>query len=455
MPPVDGLPPLPPYENWVELTNGIGVPRYTLGGAGIQALSDNYIVMRYRALNPLANPADTNWSAWTDPQLAEGWIKRVLAGINPIDQRTTDLFNNQVNTTVSIIAQAGPRWEGDIALNLDTINNYGLIEIYETVLKRGESLSVDAGINYGPANDALLLVAGYLSDLYTYLGNEAGPIRSIPLSASAARTITSAASPPLSLFSRARWVPCLEENLDLLRGRDDSLLPGVTTPPVYNRLYWNFTQGVIAGEVLYLLNYDIQDENGDGVIDASDAAIDYPQGHGDAYGHYLTALTGYYSLLMNPNFDWVPTAEAVSVLGLPVSVNYQHERKFAAAAGALAQAGEQIFDLTWRQHYQPGGMAAGWEAFSTNRVNLHALIAMPARTEYVPEYWGMDHWAACAGQGAYINWIVGERYPAPRSNPDPTHSGIQKVDWTTVPEGRHCRRRRQRCKPTWTTRRAA
>ena len=45
-------------------------------------------------------------------------------------------------------AKAGPRWEGDVALNLSTINNFGLIEIYETILRRGRSLSIDAGINY-------------------------------------------------------------------------------------------------------------------------------------------------------------------------------------------------------------------------------------------------------------------------------------------------------------------
>jgi hypothetical protein len=432
-PPVEGLPPLPPYEDWTTLTNGIGVPRYTLGGAGIQALSDNYIVMRYRSVNLEANPALTNWSAWTAPQLAEGWIKRVLAGINPIDQRATDLFNNQVNTTVSIIAQAGPRWEGDIALNLDTINNYGLIEIYETVLKRGESLSINSGINYGPANDALLLAAGYLSDLYTYLGNEAWA-NSLNPTIGVSSKDNSFGSVATSLFVFENEVgSLLEQNLDLLRGRDDTLLPGVTTAPVYNRLYWNFTQGIIAGEVLYLLNYDIQDENGDGTIDAADAAIDYPQGHGDAYGHYLTALTGYYSLLMNPNFDWVPSAEAVSVLGLPVSVNYQNERKFAAAAGALARAGEQIFGLTWREDYQPGGTAAGWAAFSTNQVNLQRSYSNGGTTEYVTKYWGLDHWASRVGQGAYVNWVVGNAI-LPPVDPDPTHEGIQKVDRTTVPE---------------------
>jgi hypothetical protein len=60
-----------------------------------------------------------------------------------------------------------------VALNLDTINNYGLIEIYETVLRRGRSLSIESGFNYGPANDALLLAAGYLNDLYMMYGNEA------------------------------------------------------------------------------------------------------------------------------------------------------------------------------------------------------------------------------------------------------------------------------------------
>lgn len=432
-PPVDGLPPLPPYESWPVLTNGIGIPRYTLGGAGIQALSDNYLVMRYRSVNPLANPADTNWSAWTSPQLAEGWIKRVLAGINPINQRTTDLFNNQVNTTVSIIAQAGHRWEGDIALNLDTINNYGLIEIYETVLRRGESLSINSGINYGPANDALLLAQGYLNDLYMFLGNEAWANAANPtIGVSSKDNAYGSIATALYVF-QGEVSSLLEQNLDLLRGRDDVLLPGVTIPPVYNRLVWNYTQGINAGEVLYLLNYDITDQNGDGVINAADAAILYPQGHGDAYGHYLTALTGYYSLLMNPSFDWVPSIEAVLVLGEPVSINYQNERKFATAAAAVARTGQQIFDLTWRQDYQPGGTGGGWDYFSQTRVNPQRAYSNAGVTNYVTRYWGMDHWAARVEQGAYLNWVVGNAI-LPPVDPDPSHEGIQKVDRTTVPE---------------------
>ena len=44
-------------------------------------------------------------------------------------------------------------------MNLENINNYGLIEIYETILRRGKGMSIESGINFGPANDALLLSA--------------------------------------------------------------------------------------------------------------------------------------------------------------------------------------------------------------------------------------------------------------------------------------------------------
>lgn len=430
-PPVDGLPPQPPYENWITLTNNIGVPRYTLGGAGIQTLVDNYIVMRYRCVNPTASPAITNWSAWTTPQLAEGWIKRVLAGINPFNQRVTDLFNNTIATDATIIQQAGHRWEGDVALNLDTINNFGLIEIYETVLRRGENLSINDNINFGPANDALLLAAGYLSDLYLNLGNEAFADAADPtIGIGTANATLGSVATALYAF-KGQEPSLLEENLALLRGRDDSLQPGVSLNPVYNRLYWNYTRGIDAGEIVYALNYNILDQNQDGVVNALDAAMLYPQGHGDAYGHYLTALTGYYQLLMNPNFDWVPRIEAVTVLGAVVSVDYQDERKFASAAAAVARTGQQIFDLTWRENYLPGNN--GWSSFTDGRVNALRRYSNGGATNYVTRYWGLDHWACRTGQGDYVNWVVGNAL-LPAVDPDPTHQGIQKVDRTTVPE---------------------
>lgn len=424
-PPVDGLPLKVNAENpamtgWNSLANALDLPRYTLGGAGIQVLVDNYITLRYRPKNPV-HPLFDQWSAWTVPALAEGWIKRVLAGINPFSQRVTDLFNNTVNTDASILSQAGKRWEGDVALNLESINNYGLIEIYETVLRRGKSLSIDAGINFGPANDALLLAAGYLNDLYMMHGNEAYADAANPTIGIGTKDRTYGEVATALFAFKGQVATLLEEELTLLRGRDEFLQPGTGLTPVYNRLVWNYTRGIDAGEVIYALNYNILDQNNDGKSDAADAAKLYPQGHGDAYGHYLTAMKGYYSLVMDTDFDWVPRIEAVNILGKPVSVDYQDERKFAAAAAAVARTGRQIFDLTWRADYK-SGTGNGWEHHTATR-------ASATRTRY----WGMDHWAARTGQGAYLNWIVGNAI-LPDVDPDPTHEGIQKVDRTTVPE---------------------
>lgn len=391
-------------------------------GADVRALSDNYLIARYRATNATHASFAKGFSRWTEPQLAEGWIKRVLAGINPFNQRVTDLFNNSVNTDVSILTQAGQRWEGDVALNLESINNYGLIEIYETVLRRGRNISIDAGINYGPANDALLLAASYLNDLYMMLGNEAWADASNPTIGVGTKENDVATA----LFAfRGQMATLLEEELALLRGRDDFLQPGVQARPVYNRMFWNYTRGIDAGEVIYALNCNIKPLAGSSTIDAAAAAKMYPQGHGDAYGHYLTAVKQFTELFISPNFDWVPHSEAVTVLGQPVQVNYQNERKFAAAASSLARAGSQVLDLTWRKDYTPGG-DVGWESLSQTATNT---------TRQVPttRHWGVDQWASRSMQAAYYNWAIGNSI-LPAVDPDPTHEGIQKVDRTTVPE---------------------
>ena len=438
-PPVDGKPlDVAPVNStmsgWNALVLGVDQPRHTLGGNGIQVLVDNYITLRYRPKST-SHPLYNVWSDWTPPQLAEGWIKRVLAGINPFNQRVTDLFGNSVNTDASILTQAGRRSEGDIALNLDTINSYGLIEIYETVLRRGKGLSIDSGINFGPANDALLLAVGYINDLYMMLGNEAWADAANPTIGIGTKDKTYG-DVATALFSFKGQLPSLlEEELALLRGRDDFLQPGVVTTPVYNRLFWNYTRGIDAGEVIYALNYNIVENpgsGGNGVVDAADAAKLFPQGHGDAYGHYLTALKGYLQLLMDTDFDWVPRTEAVTILGKAVQVDYLDERKFAAAAAATARAAQQIFDLTWRKDYRPG-QNVGWEHLATNRVNPSRQIINGAITENSVRHWGADHWASRGFQGAYFNWIVGNAI-LPAIDPDPSHEGIQKIDRTTVPE---------------------
>ncbi len=435
--PVDGLPPVADatMSRYLSLASGSDMPRRTIGGAGVQALGDNYVVMRYRATDA-AHPLVGQWSDWTEPKLAEGWIKRVLAGINPFTQRVTDLFNNQVNTDVSMLTQAGKRWEGDVALNADSMNNFGLIEIYETVLRRGRMLSIESGYNYGPANDALLLAAGYLNDLYMMVGGEAWADAANPTIGIGTKDKTYGDIATALFAFKGQVGSLLEEELALLRGRDDFLMPGVRVSPVYNRLVWNYTRGIAAGEVIYALNYNIQenpDLTADGVVNAEDAAHMFPQGHGDAYGHYLTALKGYYSLLINSCFDWVPRIEAVNVLGQPVSVDYQDERKFAASASALARAGRQIFDLTWRQDYQQVH-TAGWAHLGASRANTqHQYLSPGAVTNSVTRYWGVDHWASRTMQGAFVNWVVGNAI-LPDVDPNPLHEGIQKIDRTTVPE---------------------
>ena len=427
----------PGTPNTDESRGEDGKVRHTLGGASILTLTDNYFTMRYRAkantdaANATGGDASTpgGWSRWLPPQLAEGWIKRALAGINPFNQRVTDLFNNDVNTDVSLLTQAGKRWEGDIALNLANIDDFGLIEIYETILRRGKGLSIGGAppLNVPAANDALLLAAGYLNDLYMLLGNEAYADASNPtiaFSTDSGEFGTSAQFGDLdtALFSFKGQLPnVLQEELTLLRGRDDNLQPGVQVSPVYNRLVWNFTRGIDSGEVVYALNYNIKDLDADGAANAADAAEQFPQGHGDAYGHYLTALKGYYGLLRNPNFAWTPRIEAVLVLGQPVSIDYQDERKFAAAAAALTRSASQTLDLTYREEFT-ADENAGWAHLRDGVVN---------RRTGVTRHWGTDEWATRAGQGAYFHWVTANSI-IPEE--DTIHEGIEKVDRTTVPE---------------------
>ncbi|NBW46502.1 MAG: hypothetical protein EBR45_13260, partial [Betaproteobacteria bacterium] len=327
-----------------EITNPFGGPQFVL--------NDRWFTVRYRPKASAGNVlGSTNWSRWMPAQFNEGWIKRVLAGINPFSQRVTDLYNNAVNSDVSVITQAGKRWEGDIALTMGNVNDVGLIETYETVLNRAKSMSIDANTNDPDTNNALILAAGYLNDLYMILGNEA---------------YSDAANPTISLddgsvntsrFSfEGQVASSIDEELALLRGRDDSVSPGVITAPAYNRLYWNYTGGINSGESLYATNYNIKEKSGsstaNGVIDESDAQSMFPQGHGDAYGHFLTALTGYYRLLNNSNFTWTPRAEAVTVMGQAVTIDYRDERKFAATAASLARTSQQVCELVYRKEYQ-------------------------------------------------------------------------------------------------------
>ncbi|HKX60387.1 MAG TPA: hypothetical protein VJS65_01065, partial [Verrucomicrobiae bacterium] len=260
LPPIDGLPSPAPPEQWAAFSptpsTGLGAIDITISGPGLYTLSDNYFICRYRRENG-TDPCGGNWSNWTPPMLAEGWIKRVLAGIGPFEQRIQDYQDTQVNTIVSMISQAGARAVGDVALNLDAVNQAGLIEVYETVLRRGMNLSIEGAppVNYPPANDALLLAAGRLADLYMLLGNEAYADAADPTIAFGTDDgIYGSQATSIHCFMN-QTASLLEEELGLLRGRDSSKLPSIQTYPIYNRFIWNFTRDITGGEVAYALNY--------------------------------------------------------------------------------------------------------------------------------------------------------------------------------------------------------
>lgn len=423
-----GLPPAgdPALDpDWINPGGTLG-SSILVGGSPTAVLStpavimgDVWFTMRYKKIGGA-------YSEWMSPALVEGWVKRVLAKITPFNQRMDDLYNNALNTDVSLLTQAGTRWEGNIALNLNNVNEAGLIEIYETVLNRAKDFTIGSGIDFGPSNDALILAAGYLHDLYTILGNEAYADAANPtISIDDQDTITEVNTSRYSF--EAQVASSLEEELALLRGRDDFGLPEVGIAPAYNRLWWNYTRGIDSGEVLYAVNYNIREKEGsstaDGIVDAADAQRMFPQGHGDAYGHYLTALKGYYKLLTHPQFTWIPRAEAVNILGQPVLIDYQDERKFAAAASNVARTTQQVLALVHRQNYRddPG---AGWAHFRDGKVNSRTGQA---------RHQGLDETASRSAQGAFFNWVVGNAL-LPDEDTNPSHTGVQIIDRTTVPE---------------------
>ena len=53
----------------------------------------------------------------------------------------------------------------------------------------------------------------------------------------------------------------------------------------------------------------------------------------------------------------------------------------ASAAAAVARTGQQIFDLTWREDYQPG-TGGGWDYLSASQVNLQRPYTDGGTTNY-------------------------------------------------------------------------
>ena len=392
------------YDPDANVDEARGNVRITIGEQGdtLANMVNAYWICRYRAKDasvPAWNVMGDRWSAWcAPPALAEGWVQRVLNNVTPFNQRMTDLYNNAAETAVSMIRQAGGPYQGDVALNQDNLTSVGLIQLYETILNKAESLSVSMGVNDTDANKQLLLAVERLQDLYTVLGDEAYTDAKNPTigfgsnKAVGGGTTTEVdySSESSSLFCFDNQVPSLlDEELALLRGRTGESAPSTQLAPYYNRLVWNFTKGITAGEVAYAVNYNTEGTE-TVALSEEQAAILYPQGHGDAYGHYLSALKGWYRLMRNPNFSWPVAQGEMVVADSTVNVDYYEEAKFATAAANLAKVAAEVTDLTARKAWRDNGGDAGTGYLDTKGDRA----------------FGYGEWANRGGYGALVNWVV-------------------------------------------------
>lgn len=447
-----GLPPASAWKLFPDQSDntikGLGMNQIDLEGTGGLILSDNLFFVRYRHRNdvPAAGVNGVNWDGtdwaangqpeppskigelWAGagnsptvdgaykPQLAQGWIKRVLDRINPYEARFDDFRNNGAPATyVSMIQQAGQSFVGPVALNpdKDVIENVGLIELYQTILDRGIGLSIGLSqpITTPGVNNALQLAATRLSDLYMLLGNEAYADAEDPLVGYGTNSEEYGSAAPSIFPFQNQVASTLNEELALLRGMPESY-----GRPVFNRLFWNFTKS--DGEVAYALNYNLSDVNLDGFVDEADAMIRYPQGHGDAWGHYTTSLKSHYDLLRHPFFNWQSRSERYNLLDVVIDVDFLDERKFAYAAAARAKTGAEIVQQTYRSRYvaDPDGQWQGYTDTDSDRA------------------WGVQGWARRAGQGALFDWMTAN-FVLPAD--DIEHTGVvneafKKIDRTTV-----------------------
>jgi uncharacterized membrane protein len=211
----------------------------------------------------------------------------------------------------------------------------------------------------------------------------------------------------------------LDEELALLRGRDlpgepadwvdeETYYPEFANPDddtetrrvaVYNRLPPN-ADGFDENVVAYRSNYG-------GVASNFEAAADFPQGHGDAYGHYLTAVKTWIRLL-SAGTPGIPPAFLDALLASFAGDDASLEvlRDLAAAGVARAEAAANIAEILFRRDYRE-------DPADARAAQLYA-DPDPERA------WSMGDWARRGAMGAYLDWAV-VNHLAPTDETRPVH----------------------------------
>ena len=426
-----------PNENWEELRvlDANDPDHEARIVKGSRQLSKQYVIVRYRRSGSAGSEGP--WTEWTDPKhgLVEGWMTRVADGLSPFDQQISNFRDSPPNTVVSMLEQAGPPYLGPVVLNVNRAGRLKLLETYETVYRRGKALSIDGSParNDPGVNRQLQRFAGVLSDLYFLLANEAHSDAIDPT------ILIPSGNPPGGPMDigdahafKGLTASLLDEELALLRGVNDS---NVHEPPVFNRLHWNLTGDNLI-QPIYVLNYGISEDNvGTLGEDSPEARAEprkitdiakkrFPQGHGDAYGHYLSALKVFYGLFRDEEFDWTVGSSVTAIGSDAVEVDYFDERRFAQAALGRARAGLLATHLTYRKDFSHE---------SPVPLRQVEVVEEGDGPPVIPLSWGVSDWASRVGQGAYLDWVVGNAL-VPKDSPAGENSGIARINRSTVPE---------------------
>ena len=345
----------------------------------------------------------------TEERYVRGWLDRVAERVNLFDSVLPNFREDVPRTTTNIVQQAGVRYRGDVPLSVDSVRELGLIEVYETAYRRARALSIDNATPSGVINDELQTFAGRLSDLYFLLANEAHVDALDPTILVENPGQFDSNQTDLNAF-RGQTGSLLAEELALLRGIGEDT-PTVRQGPVHNRLRWGFSEPY---EPIYVENYRIEyspdageacgteEDNAENPDHECLAQWKYPQGHGDAYGHYLKALKVYYGLLRHEQFDWTTGRSRDVIGGEAIEVDYFDERRFAQAAVGRARTALEVANLTRRNDF-----TAARDGFL--RLSREVETESPSEgQDGAPKLlWGAADWASRGGQGAYLDWVVG------------------------------------------------